>query len=158
MKHCSAVYSEMYGKENIHMKTAVIYWSGTGNTEKMAESVYAGMKEAGADAKLMTIAEAGADIIAACDAIAFGCPAMGAEVLEESEFEPAFSSFESLLAGKKTGLFGSYGWGDGAWMRDWQDRVISDGAELIADGVICMNEPDDAALAECRDLGAKLAA
>ena len=146
MKHCSAVYSEMYGKENIHMKTAVIYRSGTGNTEKMAESVCAGMKEAGAD------------IIAACDAIAFGCPAMGAEVLKESEFEPAFSSFESLLAGKKTGLFGSYGWGDGAWMRDWQDRVISDGAELIADGVICMNEPDDAALAECRDLGAKLAA
>ena len=140
------------------MKTAVIYWSGTGNTEKMAQSVLEGMKKAGAEADLFTISEVSADMIAAYDAIAFGCPAMGAEVLEESEFDPAFTSFESLLAGKKIGLFGSYGWGDGTWMRDWEQRVRDAGADLVSDGVICMNEPDAAAEAECEDLGAKLAA
>ena len=140
------------------MKTAVIYWSGTGNTEKMAQSVLEGMKKAGAEADLFTISEVSADMITAYDAIAFGRPAMGAEVLEESEFDPAFTSFESLLAGKKIGLLGSYGWGDGTWMRDWEQRVRDAGADLVSDGVICLNEPDAAAEAECEDLGAKLAA
>jgi flavorubredoxin len=97
-------------------------------------------------------------MISAYDAIAFGCPAMGAEVLEESEFDPAFTSFEGLLADKTIGLFGSYGWGDGTWMRDWEQRVRDAGADLVSDGVICLNEPDAAAEAECEDLGAKLAA
>jgi flavodoxin short chain len=140
------------------MKTAVIFWSGTGNTEKMAQSVLEGMKKAGAEADLFTISEVSADMISAYDAIAFGCPAMGTEVLEESEFDPAFTSFEGLLADKTIGLFGSYGWGDGTWMRDWEQRVRDAGADLVSDGVICLNEPDAAAEAECEDLGAKLAA
>ena len=138
-------------------KVAVVYWSGTGNTEAMANAVLSGAKNAGAEAELIAASDFSAEQVAAYDAIAFGCPAMGAEVLEESEFDPMFSSVESALSGKKIGLFGSYGWGDGQWMRDWEERVRSAGADLVMDGVMANNAPDDAALAECDGLGAALA-
>ena len=138
------------------MKISVVYWSGTGNTEKMAAAVLDGAKKSGAETELMTVSEATADVLNS-DAILLGCPAMGAEELEESEFEPFFSGIEGNLKGKKVGLFGSYGWGDGEWMRNWEDRVKSAGATLIADGVIVNNEPDEAALSECEELGEKAA-
>ena len=138
-------------------KIAVVYWSGTGNTESMAAMVAAGAKEAGAEAVLLTAAEFGPDQMDAYDAIAFGCPSMGAEQLEESEFEPMFSACEAKLSGKKIGLFGSYGWGDGEWMRSWESRCNDDGANLACESVICNEAPDDDALAACRELGASLA-
>lgn len=138
-------------------KIAVVYWSGTGNTESMAAMVAAGAKEAGAEAVLLTAAEFGPDQMDAYDAIAFGCPSMGAEQLEESEFEPMFSACEAKLPGKKIGLFGSYGWGDGEWMRSWESRCNDDGANLACESVICNEAPDDDALAACRELGASLA-
>ena len=98
-------------------KTAVIYWSGTGNTKQMAEAVLEGMKSAGAEAALLEAAQVDASTFSGVDAVAFGCPAMGSEVLEEMEFEPMFSACKSHLNGKKVALFGSYGWGDGEWMR-----------------------------------------
>lgn len=101
-------------------KTAVIYWSGTGNTKQMAEAVLEGMKSAGADAALLEAAQVDASTFSGVDAVAFGCPAMGSEVLEEMEFEPMFSACKSHLSGKKVALFGSYGWGDGEWMRSWE--------------------------------------
>lgn len=134
------------------MKVSVVYWSGTGNTEAMANAVAEGAKSAGAEVELLPVAAAGAEILAS-DAVLFGCPAMGSEELEEGEFEPFFSSVESGLAGKKIGLFGSYDWGDGEWMRTWQARVVADGGIMIADGIIANNTPDEAALAECRALG-----
>ncbi len=134
------------------MKVSVVYWSGTGNTEAMANAVAEGAKSAGAEVELLPVAAAGAEILAS-DAVLFGCPAMGSEELEEGEFEPFFSSVESGLAGKKVGLFGSYDWGDGEWMRTWQARVVADGGIMIADGIIANNTPDEAALAECRALG-----
>lgn len=134
------------------MKVSIVYWSGTGNTQAMAEAVVEGAKSAGADVNLLTVSQA--DISAAdSDVLIMGCPAMGAEELEESEFEPFFSGLESKLAGKKIGLFGSYDWGDGEWMRTWQDRVSADGGILIADGVTANNAPDEIALAECKKLG-----
>lgn len=135
---------------------AVVYWSGTGNTEAMAQAVAAGAREAGAQAELMTSAEFSAAQLASFDAVAFGCPAMGAEVLEEDEFEPMFSACESGLSGKKIALFGSYGWGDGEWMRNWEDTCRSAGAELVCDSVICQEAPDDDAVKACKDLGAAL--
>ncbi|HCK88238.1 MAG TPA: flavodoxin [Erysipelotrichaceae bacterium] len=137
-------------------KIAVVYWSGTGNTMKMAEAVAEGAQNAGAEVSLLTAAEFGPADVAAYDAIAFGCPSMGAEQLEETEFEPMFASVEGALAGKKTALFGSWGWGGGVWMDDWKARTEGDGADL-AGTVICANEPDEDALAQCRDLGASLA-
>ena len=134
----------------------VIYWSATGNTQKMAEAVAAAIDEAGAKALLQEVSATTADDAAAYDAIALGCPAMGAEVLEEAEFEPFFAELEGKLQGKKVALFGSYGWG-GSYMQDWQDRVTAAGAELVADGVLAMNEPDDDALAQCAEIGALLA-
>ena len=101
-------------------KVAVVYWSSTGNTEMMAKAVAEGAKTAGADVTLMETSEFSAAQVDAFDAIAFGCPAMGDEVLEETEFEPMFEECEEKLAGKAVGLFGSYGWGDGQWMRDWE--------------------------------------
>ena len=133
------------------MNTAVIFWSGTGNTEAMAQAVAEG---AGTDA--VEVSAFSADL-ADFDAIAFGCPAMGDEVLEEDTFEPFFADNLSKLSDKKIALFGSYGWGDGQWMRDWEARVKEAGAELVADGLTVNEAPDDDALAQCKELGAKLA-
>lgn len=137
-------------------KVAVVFWSGTGNTEMMANAVEDGAKNAGAEVTLFGC-EFSADNVAEYDAIAFGCPAMGAEVLEEGEFEPMFMSIEGSLSGKKIALFGSYGWGDGQWMRDWEERVAQAGAQLVTDSVMANNAPDDAALEECKALGTALA-
>ena len=115
-------------------KVAVVYWSGTGNTEAMAKAVEEGIKSAGAEASVLTSAEFNASKVAEFDAIAFGCPAMGAEVLEESEFDPMFTDVESSLKDKKIALFGSYGWGDGEWMRNWEDRCKAAGASCKALG------------------------
>ena len=138
------------------MKVSIVYWSGTGNTEAMANAVAEGAKNAGAEVELLPVSAADESVLES-DAVLFGCPAMGAEELEEGEFEPFFSSVEDKLAGKKIGLFGSYDWGDGEWMRTWQERVVTAGGNMIADGVIANNAPDDEALSACRELG-KLAA
>lgn len=137
-------------------KIAVVYWSGTGNTEAMAAAVADGAKSNGAEVSLMAAAEFGANQVSEFDAIAFGCPAMGSEVLEESEFEPMFSACESKLGGKRIALFGSYGWGDGEWMRSWEESCRSDGAVLVHESVICNEAPDEEALAQCKALGAAL--
>ena len=139
------------------MKIAVVYWSQTGNTEAMAGAVKDGAASAGAEVSLLTASEFDAGKAAEFDAIAFGCPAMGAEVLEEEEFDPMFTAVEGSLSGKKIALFGSYGWGDGEWMRSWEDRCRADGANLAADSVICQDAPDDEAAAKCRALGEALA-
>ena len=138
-------------------KVAVVYWSGTGNTEAMAASVVEGIKEKGAEATLLTAAEFDASMMDNFDAVAFGCPSMGAEQLEESEFEPMFSACEPKLKDKKIALFGSYGWGDGEWMRTWEETCVADGAVLACDSVICNDAPDDDAAAACKALGAALA-
>lgn len=135
-------------------KTAVIYWSGTGNTQAMAEAV-----AQGAEGQLFAVSEISAAEAAAYDALALGCPAMGDEVLEENEFEPFFSELEASLAGKKVALFGSYGWGNGQWMREWQERAVSAGAQLCGgEGLILNETPDADGLAACQKLGADLAA
>ena len=138
-------------------KTAVVFWSGTGNTESMANAVLEGMKAAGAEAELFTSEQADAAKLAGLDAIAFGCPAMGAEELEETEFAPMFDAVKSSLSGKDAALFGSYGWGDGEWMRTWEEDCASAGIRLAADSVTCCEAPDDEALSACQALGKKLA-
>lgn len=138
-------------------KVAVVYWSGTGNTQAMAEAVAEGAKNAGAQADLFSVSDTSADAAAAYDKLALGCPAMGAEVLEESEFEPFFTELEGRLSGKKVALFGSYGWGDGQWMRDWADRLAASGAAASGEPLIVNEAPDDDGLAQCRALGAALA-
>ena len=135
-------------------KVAVVFWSATGNTETMANCV-----AEGANGTIVPCSEMNAAKLAEFDAVAFGCPAMGAEQLEESEFEPMFSDLEGSLNGKKIALFGSYGWGNGQWMRDWCERVKEDGAVLFREeGLICNETPDDDVQAACRKLGADLAA
>ena len=139
-------------------KTAVVYWSGTGNTEAMAAAVADGVKAAGGEATLFTAAEFTADAVDSFDAIAFGCPAMGAEVLEEDEFAPMFESCESKLKGKKIALFGSYGWGDGEWMRTWAERMEQAGAQIVGgEGLICHGTPGADAIDECESLGREVA-
>ena len=139
------------------MKIAVVYWSGTGNTEAMASAVCDGAKNAGAEVSLFTSGEFDERKVADFDAIAFGCPAMGAEMLEEGEFEPMFAACEPVLGGKRVALFGSYGWGDGEWMRTWEDDCRANGMKLVCDSVICCEAPDDEAVENCRKLGAELA-
>ncbi len=131
------------------MKKAVIYWSGTGNTASMASAIAAGMGEG---TELCSVDQFTGDI-ADYDKIAFGCPAMGDEVLEEDEFDPFFSAIESKLSGKKVALFGSYGWGDGQWMRDWAERVTKTGANLYDEGLMVNGFPDGDAKVQCTAFG-----
>lgn len=137
-------------------KVAIVYWSGTGNTQQMAESVADGVKQAGGESVIFTSAEFSQDKISEFNAIAFGCPASGSEELEESEFSPMFESCEPKLKGKKIGLFGSYGWGDGEWMRNWEEQCKNAGANLVSGYVICNDAPDNDAMEECIKLGKAL--
>ncbi len=138
-------------------KVAVVYWSGTGNTAAMAAAVEAGAKNAGAEVSVFGPDDFTPDKVAEFDGIAFGCPAMGAEVLEESSYDPMFTALESSLSGKKIALFGSYGWGDGQWMRDWEDRCSAAGARLACDSVMANNAPGEDDIENCKSLGAALA-
>ena len=137
----------------------IVYWSGSGNTEKMANLIAQGIKENGVEAQVIDVSHANSDIFNDEDIIILGCPAMGAEMLEESEFEPFIESISSKVSGKKAVLFGSYDWGDGEWMRDWVDRMTAAGATVAGgEGVICQDAPDDDAKADCEALGKSLAA
>ena len=136
---------------------SVVYWSGTGNTAQMAELVAEGIREAGKEASVLSVDLVSADALKEEKAFALGCPSMGAEQLEESVMEPFMCELDGAISGKKIGLFGSYGWGDGEWMRDWEERCSQDGASLASDSVICDEAPDDEALSACRALGAALA-
>lgn len=137
-------------------KILVAFWSATGHTEKMANAIADGIREAGAQADVIHVGDQ--PDITGYDKVAFGCPAMGAEVLEEGEFEPYFMSVEGSLSGKKIALFGSYGWGSGEWMQSWEDRVLSDGANMFKNGLIINEDPDDAGVAECRSFGKEFVA
>ncbi len=138
-------------------KVAVVYWSSTGNTEDMAHAVVAGATAAGAEAKLIYCSDFDEDQVDSYTAIAFGCPATGTEQLDEGEFEPMFTSLEAKLNGKPIALFGSHSWGDGEWMRDWEELCRSYGANLVAGSVIAEETPDDEALEHCRELGRAVA-
>ena len=138
------------------MSISVVYWSGTGNTQAMAEAVAEGIKATGQEAELLEVGKADAKTVAEEAAFALGCPAMGAEVLEESEMEPFVEELESYVSGKKILLFGSYGWGDGEWMRNWEESCKEASANLVCDSVICQEEPDDEATDACKALGAAL--
>jgi len=138
-------------------KISIIYWSGTGNTQKMAEAIADGAREGGNEVKLLSVDNAEKEYVLNSDVIAFGCPAMGCEQLEESEMEPFISEIEKEnIRGKHIALFGSYDWGDGQWMRDWEERMKAAGVNLIAEGLIIQNTPDDEGLNMCRELGKKL--
>ena len=134
-------------------KVAVVYWSGTGNTEEMANKVAEGAKAAGAEVEVISADDFDGTDISGFDGVAFGCPAMGDEELEDSVFQPVFEACEPNLPGRKVALFGSYGWGDGDWMRSWEEKCQNDGVALAVDSVICNEEPDDEAQAACIELG-----
>lgn len=137
----------------------VAYWSQTGNTEAMAQAVGQGIEEAGKKASVKEISQVSADDLKNAACFALGCPAMGAEVLEEDEMEPFVAELEGAVSGKTIGLFGSYGWGDGQWMRDWEERMTGAGAVIAGgEGVIAMEAPDDEAIEKCKALGKALAA
>lgn len=136
-------------------KVLVVYWTGTGNTEMMANAIADGAKNAGAEVDVVQVADSSAGDIANYDAVFMGCPAMGDEVLEECEFEPFFAEAESSLSGKKLALFGSYGWGDGQWMRDWDERAKNAGATLLTESLIINSAPDNEGIAECENFGKK---
>lgn len=140
-------------------KIIVAYWTQTGNTGIMAEAVGQGITGAGKEAAVMDISSVNMEDLKNAPVFALGCPAMGAEVLEEGDMEPFVMEVESFASGKKIGLFGSYGWGDGQWMRDWEERMADAGAAVVGrEGVIAHETPDDDALNACRALGKELAA
>ncbi|CUH94640.1 hypothetical protein P22_0706 [Propionispora sp. 2/2-37] len=139
-------------------KIAVIYWSGTGNTEQMAKALAAGAEGPDAEVKVLSVDDATVDDAIQADALALGCPAMGNEVLEEGSMEPFVESLEGQKNGIPIVLFGSYDWGSGEWMKEWEERMRNQGFTLLEDGLIIQNTPDEEGLAACRALGKKLAA
>lgn len=139
-------------------KVVVIYWSGTGNTAAMAEAVGQGAKSDNTEVSVLSVEEATVEVVQQADAIALGCPSMGAEVLEENEMEPFVTSIEGVVAGKPMVLFGSYGWGNGEWMEDWVTRMKAAGANVLGEGLIILNGPDEGGLEECKSLGKVVAA
>lgn len=139
------------------MQVNIVYWSGTGNTEAMANLIREGAENAGASVTLTEVSKADASAVLNAAVLALGCPSMGDEVLEEEEFEPFMASIEGDVVGKKLALFGSYGWGDGQWMRDWTERVKNAGAELAAESLIVNEAPDDNVGEQCKAFGASLA-
>lgn len=134
----------------------IVYYSASGNTEKMANLIAEGIANGGKNAEVINVSNANADIFDNEEIVILGCPAMGDEVLEENEFEPFVEEISSKISGKKVALFGSYGWGDGQWMRDWQERMESLGCTLIDDGLIIQYEPEDNS-SECIELGMTIA-
>lgn len=138
-------------------KAAVIFWSQTGNTEQMANAIADGIREGGMEVDVLNVADTTPADAVKYAKIALGCPAMGAEVLEETEFDPFFTELESKISGLKVALFGSYGWGDGEWMRGWEKDCDDSGIRLVCESVTCCEAPDDAALDACRALGKELA-
>lgn len=140
-------------------KAAVIFWSQTGNTEQMASAIAEGIRAGGMECDLMNVSETSAADAVGYDKLALGCPAMGAEVLEEIKFEPFFTELEGKLGGRKVALFGSYGWGDGQWMRDWVQRANDANANVYTDeGLMAHETPDEAVLTQCREFGKGFAA
>ena len=137
------------------MKVAVVYWSGTGNTKAMADAVVEGATKGAEKVDVYEACNFNAGLVDGYDSFGLGCPSMGSEVLEEGEFQPMFDEIKSKLAGKKVGLFGSYGWGDGEWMRNWEEECKGLGANLT-DSVIANGSPDDSAIASCVELGERL--
>lgn len=136
----------------------VVYWSGTGNTEAMAEAIGKGVEKAGGEANVVAVGSASIDDLKKANAFALGSPSMGVETIEEDEMEPFVAEVESFASGKNIALFGSYGWGDGEWMRTWVDRMKAAGANIVNDeGLICNETPDDDAIAQCEALGEALA-
>lgn len=139
-------------------KIIVAYWSQSGNTALMAEAIGKGIKEAGKEAEVLHISNVKIDELKTANSFAMGCPAMGAEVLEECEMEPFMEEVEKFVSGKNIILFGSYGWGDGQWMRDWEERMIEAGANILnGEGIICQEAPDESVLDECKNLGKQIA-
>lgn len=135
----------------------IIYWSQTGNTQTMAEAIGKGVEKAGKTAQVLSVEDAALDVLKQAPCFVLGCPAMGAEVLEEEEMEPFVSEVEKFAEGKTIALFGSYGWGDGEWMRDWEERMANVGAVIWhGEGLICCEEPDEDMLMECEKLGEEL--
>ncbi len=139
------------------MKVAVVYWTGSGNTEAMADEIIAKAAEAGAEVENVAISDFDEAKVADYDAVALGCPAMGAEELEDGEFLPMYETVKPALSGKKVALFGSYGWGDGEWMRTWEADAKEAGADLYVDSLIVNEYPDDEGLALCAEFGKALA-
>lgn len=139
-------------------KIRIVFWTQGGNTQAMAEAIGEGVREAGKEAEVVFVSSITADELKEDSVFALGCPAMGAEVLEEGEMEPFVMEVETFAAGKKIALFGSYGWGDGQWMRDWEERMTSAGATLVGgEGLMCHETPDEEGLEACKELGRQLA-
>lgn len=140
-------------------KISVVFWSQTGNTAAMAGAIAQGITEAGKESEVVDVSQISIDDLKAETVFALGCPAMGAEVLEEAEMEPFVEEVEAFAQGKNIALFGSYGWGDGEWMRDWETRMSTAGATVVnGEGLICHEAPDDDMLSQCKELGKQLAA
>lgn len=138
-------------------KINVIYWSGTGNTEMMAEAIFEGLKKAGVETNLIKAENATVDQVKECEAVILGCSSMGNEVLEESIMEPFMESIDGEISGKRIALFGSYGWGDGQWMREWEERIEENRAILFEEGLMINETPDEAGLKLCKEFGERVA-
>lgn len=135
----------------------LIYWSGTGNTEEMANLIEKGIKEGGKGVEILKVGDTNVETLKDEKILILGCPSMGSEELEEGEFEPFIQSIEGSLKGKTVVLFGSYGWGDGEWMRNWEERMSNNGAKVTLEPLIVNNAPEGDDVDKCINYGKEIA-
>lgn len=135
----------------------IIYWSQSGNTEKMANLILQGIELEGKKAELVDVSSVSIDDVKNEEILILGCPASGAEELEESEMEPFVKSLEGNIQGKKVALFGSWGWGNGEWMTEWEKRMESYGATLISEGLTVQEYPEGEDEDKCINFGKLIA-
>lgn len=135
---------------------SIIYWSGTGNTEEMAKLIKQALEGKGSDVKLLNVSDASVDDVNTADLVILGSPSMGSEVIEETEMDPFVDSIKGLVSGKALALFGSYGWGSGEWMADWEERMRGYGANLLNEGLIVNGFPEGSEAERCLEFGRAL--
>lgn len=143
------------------MKTTIIYWSSTGNTEKMAQLIGKGLTEIAVDVAIKQVSESSCQDIEDSDIVLLGCSAMGVEEIDTSEMEPFIKTNGEAFVNKKVALFGSYGWGDGEWMQDWETMMSDLGASIEVDSLTVNEMPVGDSELNCiefgKDIGRKLA-
>ncbi|MBN1057545.1 flavodoxin [Clostridium botulinum] len=135
----------------------IIYWSGTGNTEAMANLIAKGIEESGIKTEMINISSANVDNLKDENIVVLGCPSMGDEELEGGEFLPFLENVQEDLKNKKVILFGSYGWGDGQWMRSWEEEMTASGVNVALEPLIVNYAPEGESGEQCIQYGREIA-
>lgn len=137
-------------------KISIIYWSNGGNVEVLANTMADELEQAGVNVCIKHVSDADVSDVIEADAVAFGSPSMDNNRIEQQEMEPFINEFKLLpINGKKAVLFGSYGWDDGQFIKNWVVRMKDYGFNVLGDLAV-KESPTDDDIEEAKKLAKKL--